>query len=264
MRLPVRRRGLIVFAGIWAVKAQTAARESSLVSDIPSLIAAARSAVLPIGQFDPLASPRFRFRGTAFAVGNGHHVVTNHHVIAGPDVKADAWVLRQQISGDSDHWRRLEVVSQDPVHDLALLRVADERPLPALRLAPDERLREGTAVLLMGFPVAGLLGFQPVTHRGMVSSIAPMVLPAANAGRLDERAIASLRRGAFDIVQLDATAYPGNSGGPVLDAETGEVLAVVNMVLTKGGREGALQHPSGISYAIPGRWVRALLTTGGR
>ena len=60
-------------------------------------------------------------------------------------------------------------------------------------------------------------------------------------------------------MQLDATAYPGNSGGPVLDAVTGEVVAVVNMVLTKGGREAALSSPTGISYAIPVRWVRALL-----
>ena len=125
-------------------------------------------------------------------------------------------------------------------------------------------LAQAATVLLMGFPIAGALGFQPVTHRGMVSSIAPIVLPAANAGRLDERAIAAMRRGPFDIVQLDATAYPGNSGGPVVDAGTGEVVAVVNMVLTKGGREGALTNPSGISYAIPARWVRELIAAAPR
>jgi S1-C subfamily serine protease len=93
----------------------------------------------------------------------------------------------------------------------------------------------------------------------MVSSIAPIALPAANATQLRDQAIASLRRGTFDIAQLDATAYPGNSGGPVLDAATGQVVAVVNMVLVRGSREAALSAPSGISYAIPVRWVRALL-----
>jgi S1-C subfamily serine protease len=114
-------------------------------------------------------------------------------------------------------------------------------------------------VLLVGFPIGGVLGFQPVTHAGMVSSIAPIALPAANAAQLRDGAIAKIRRGSFDVVQLDATAYPGNSGGPVLDAATGQVVAVVNMVLVRGGREGALSAPSGISYAIPARWVRALL-----
>ncbi|HMR71922.1 MAG TPA: S1C family serine protease, partial [Rubrivivax sp.] len=68
----------------------------------------------------------------------------------------------------------------------------------------------------------------------------------------------------FDIYQLDATAYPGNSGGPGLNADTGDVVAGINMVLTKGSRESALQHPSGISYAIPVRWVHELLAPQGR
>ena len=67
------------------------------------------------------------------------------------------------------------------------------------------------------------------------------------------------REGNFDIYQLDATAYPGNSGGPVLDAVTGRVVAVVNMVLIKAGRESALSQPTGISYAIPVRHLQELL-----
>jgi S1-C subfamily serine protease len=152
----------------------------------------------------------------------------------------------------------LTLIKNDPVHDLSLLRLQGA-PLAPLPLADDARLREGLPVLLMGFPIGGVLGFQTVTHRGMVSSLAPIALPAANVSRLAEGTLNQLRRGVFDIVQLDATAYPGNSGGPVLDADTGEVVAVVNMVLVKGSREAALTHPSGISYAIPARWVRELL-----
>jgi hypothetical protein len=37
----------------------------------------------------------------------------------------------------------------------------------------------------------------------------------------------------------------------VYDAASGEVLAVLNMVFVKAGRESALSQPSGISYAIP-------------
>ena len=260
----MQRRRFVLAGSLWATGPAWSA-------DVPSLIASARPSVLPIGLFDPLGSPRFGFRGTAFAVGDGSLVVTNHHVIdtaaaapAAPSTRpAPGWVLQQPLAGGGQTWRRLQIIARDPAHDLVLLRLEGE-PLPALALAPDERLREGLAVLLMGFPIAGALGFQPVTHRGMVSSIAPIVLPAANAGRLDERAIAAMRRGPFDIVQLDATAYPGNSGGPVVDAGTGEVVAVVNMVLTKGGREGALTNPSGISYAIPARWVRELIAAAPR
>ena len=68
-----------------------------------------------------------------------------------------------------------------------------------------------------------------------------------------------LRQPAFDIYQLDGTAYPGNSGGPLLDPDTGLVLGLLNMTLVKTSRENLLSQPSGISYAIPVLHLRALM-----
>ena len=153
--------------------------------------------------------------------------------------------------------RALTLVSVDRLHDVALLRITGA-PLPALALA-DAPAREGQAAAFIGFPVGGLLGFSPVTHRAIISSITPIVLPPPNAARLDAASIARLRQPSFDIYQLDGTAYPGNSGGPLLDAETGQVLGLLNMVLVKSSRESLLSQPSGISYAIPVVHLRALL-----
>ena len=228
---------------------------------LPELIARTKPSVLPVGGFDALASPRFVFRGTAFIVGDGRLAVTNAHVVA--DAKIKQWALQMPPAGGGPSWRMAEVVARDAAHDLALLRVEGD-PLPPLPLGAREGVREGQAVALMGFPIGGVLGFRPVTHRAIVSSIAAIVLPAATASQLGQRAVAQIRAGGFDIYQLDGTAYPGNSGGPVLHADSGEVVAVVNMVLTKGSRESALQHPSGISYAIPVRWVHELLAPDGR
>ena len=65
--------------------------------------------------------------------------------------------------------------------------------------------------------------------------------------------------GSFPVLQLDATAYPGNSGSPVYDPESGDVLGIINMVFVKGTKEAALTQPSGITYAIPASHLQALL-----
>jgi S1-C subfamily serine protease len=63
----------------------------------------------------------------------------------------------------------------------------------------------------------------------------------------------------FPVFQLDATAYPGNSGSPMYDVETGRVVAILNMVFIKTTRENILSQPSGIAFAIPIRHLRELL-----
>ncbi|MCP5157413.1 MAG: serine protease, partial [Ectothiorhodospiraceae bacterium] len=70
-------------------------------------------------------------------------------------------------------------------------------------------------------------------------------------------------RDPYDVFQLDATAYPGNSGSPLYDMATGAVVGVINKVFVKETKESILERPSGITYAIPARYVRALLTSAG-
>jgi len=66
-------------------------------------------------------------------------------------------------------------------------------------------------------------------------------------------------RSGFDAFQLDATAYPGNSGSPVFELATGSVVGVVNSVVVKETRETMLSSPSGITYAVPAKYIKALL-----
>lgn len=230
---------------------------------LQGLIAAARPSVLPVGTFSATDSPRFGFRGTGFVVGDGTLVATNFHVLApGADTSEPGAGPQMMVmlgrSGEQSIGRRARVVATDRARDLALLRI-EGPPLKPLELAEAGSAREGQDIALMGFPIGGTLGFAPVTHRGIVASITTAALPAATASNLDARALLRLREGNFELLQLDATAYPGNSGGPVFDAATGRVIGVVNMVLVKAGRESALSAPTGISYAVPVAALRALL-----
>ena len=258
-----QRRWLPGQIGAWALAALGLIVTAHPVqAGLPEVVAALKPSVVAVGTYDALANPRFNFRGTGFIVGDGRMLATNAHVL--PEETALRQRLVLQIAGNRNasgdrvpETRPLTVLAVDPVHDLALLQISGA-PLPAATLA-DGTAREGQAVAFTGFPIGGLLGFSPVTHRASLSSITPIALPPPNARQLDAAAVSRLRQGPFDIYQLDGTAYPGNSGGPLFDVDTGQVLGVVNMVLVKGSRESVLSQPSGISYAIPVRFLRELL-----
>jgi S1-C subfamily serine protease len=251
-RAPSRRRLLLGSLGCaWA---------SIAGAGLVDVIASTRQSIGAVGTFNALDNPRFTFRGTGFVVGDGRLLITNAHVL--PELPAgegkSTLAIQFDAGGGSLELRPATVARVDPVHDLALLRF-EGNALSALRIADPKDIREGLAVALIGFPIGGVLGFRPVTHRGIISSITAVALPPANSQQLNEKTVRRLREGSFDVYQLDATAYPGNSGGPLLNAETGEVVGVVNMVLVKSTKESALSQPTGITYAIPAHFVDELI-----
>lgn len=228
---------------------------------LPETIARIKPSVVVVGTFNKLRSPQFVMRGSGFAVGDGSLIVTNAHVISGAErgeTQETLMVLAR--NGAEVRPREVRLLVSDVEHDLAVLRLVGPA-LPPLTLRPSDSVREGQAVAFTGFPIGGALGFSPVTHRGVISSITPIALPGGNARELKEKSIRRLRSGAFLVFQLDATAYPGNSGGPLYDSDSGEVLGVINMVFVKATKEAILEKPSGISYAIPARFLMELLET---
>lgn len=231
---------------------------------LPDLVARAKRSVVLVGSYGLMDNPRFGFRGTGFVVADGRHVITNAHVVPPATPERVDRAVAVQVWTPESQWlvREARLVSVDVPRDLALLSF-DGPAVPALKLAATE-VREGASIALMGFPIGGALGYSHVTHRGIVSARTAVVPPASGPQGLSERAVRQLRQGAFEVIQLDATAYPGNSGGPVLDVESGEVVGVVSMVLVKGTRESALSAPTGISYAVPARDVAALLKDAAR
>ncbi len=225
-------------------------------------IARVKSAVVAVGTFQRTRSPQFRYLGTGFAVGDGSLVATSAHVLpealdAGGDPESLA-VLLPGPDASLAQVRTVARAARDDRHDLALLRVPGP-PLPALAVRDSASVAEGDAFLSTGFPIGVVLGPHPVTHRAMISSITPIAIPPGNARQLDPKVVRQLQAGTYPVFQLDATAYPGNSGSPLFDAATGEVVGVINMTFVKGTKEAALAQPSGISYAIPSRHLLELL-----
>jgi len=157
--------------------------------------------------------------------------------------------------------RKAEKVASDPDHDLLLLKMEGD-PLPALKIADSDRVREGQLYYFTGYPIGAVLGLHPATHRAGLAAIAPIYSPTPGTQSLTAKLI-KRADDPFLMFQLDATAYPGNSGSPLYDGETGEVVGVINSVFVKGAKENVLRDPSGITYAIPAQYVSALLEKSG-
>jgi len=225
-------------------------------NDLVETIKKIKPAIVGVGTINPLARPNTRLLGTGFAVTDGLHIITNRHVL--PNEYQDKEQLVVFIgSGKKPAYRMATVISKSALYDIAILKIAGA-PLPTFTLAGDKLIDEGSAIAFTGFPIGAILGLYPVTHQGIISSLTPIVTPASSSSLLKVTHIKRLRN-PFLVYQLDATAYPGNSGSPIYDKKTGVVYGVLNQVFVKESKESVLEKPSGISYAIPVKYINKLL-----
>jgi S1-C subfamily serine protease len=241
---------LVALSGVPGVQAGT---------EFARVIAAVKPSIVGIGSFQKLRSPAVIFAGTGFVVGDGLTVLTNAHVVQEILSSEQKDMLGIMIGMEQTvQFRSATLVALDKEHDLAQLRIIGPA-LPAMQIGDSASISEGQAMAFTGFPLGMILGLHHVTHRALVSAITPVVLPSMSARQLNPRLIAQLQKPLYAVFQLDATAYPGSSGSPLYDPETGLVYGVINMVFIKGLKESAITNPSGITYAIPANFIRPML-----
>lgn len=227
-------------------------------ADVADMLPSIKPGVVGVGTFNPTASPRANLQGTGFAVLDGRHVVSCAHIFTKPLDSEKKETHAIFIGRDRQMTvRPATLIATDRARDLALLKI-EGSPLPALKLGDSGMAREGWQLYFTGYPIGSVLGLNPSTHRAGLAAIVPIFTPLAAASQLNVRTLTQAKD-AFEVFELDAIAYPGNSGSPVWHPGTGEVLGVVNSVYVKGAKEAALSAPSGISYAIPVKYVHQLL-----
>jgi S1-C subfamily serine protease len=242
---------LMVFTTVLLMSAQTRAEFVDVVAKI-------KPSVVGIGIHTPTSRPQNILRGTGFVIGDGRYVVTNAHVLP---TELDSSLLQKMAvfigSGKTAKVRQAEIVATSELYDLAVLRLSGSA-LPVMTLASEKFRGDGTYVAFTGFPIGSVLGLYPVTHRGMIASTTPTVIPAQTAGQISLKMLKSMRN-PYLIYQLDATAYPGNSGSAMYDMKTGEVLGIINKVFVQSTKEAVISNPSGITYAIPVKYLHQIL-----
>jgi serine protease Do len=231
----------------------------SFAHNIVSVVAQVKPSIVGVGTYNPLTAPRNVLKGTGFVIGDGSLVATNFHVVDGKmdKSKSQSWVIFAG-TGRQPKVIKVELVASDETHDLAILKMSEK--LPAIKLAGNEFVSDGTDVGFTGYPIGAILGLYPVTHRGMIAALTPVAVPVVDTKQLTI-AMRKRLRDPFYVYQMDATAYPGNSGSPVYNLHNGDVVAIINKVFVKKTKEAVLSDPSGITYAIPVKYLDDLINS---
>lgn len=230
---------------------------TSVANELPRTLARIKPSIVAIGVITPLPNPTASILGTGFVIDDGSLIATNAHVVQHKRLNNLNARLTVFVGHGKKVARRLaSIVAINTLHDLAILRISG-KPLPALTLS-QQRVFEGENVAFTGFPVANALGLYPVTHQGIISSIAPAAVPVKSTSTLSAKQLRALRN-PHDVYLINAVAYPGNSGSPVYDIKTGAVIAMINKVLISSTKESALTNPTAMTYAIHIKHLRAML-----
>jgi serine protease Do len=163
--------------------------------------------------------------GTAVIVDERGYLVTNCHLLSSTDN-----LIVQFRDGNE---LAAQVVFQDDLRDLAVLRVFPKAKLQALVLGPGMDIMVGETVIAVGHPY----GYTHTVSTGIVSAVGRQIkMPAGET--------------LTNLIQTDASINPGNSGGPLLNIN-GELIGI-NVAL----REGA----KGIAFAINSETIKDVLS----
>ena len=195
-----------------------------------SLAAKAYEAVIPsvvrvlgIGAEHEDGKPGEKGIGTGVVILDSGVILTNLHVVAG--AKTIKVTFFDGLESEA------VVVSLQPENDLAVLKarqIPDDLPAATLRSTGD--LRPGDEVLAVGFP----FGIGPSASAGVISGL----------GR--EYRSPEGKRVLTNLIQFDAAANPGNSGGPLVTMD-GEVVGIVTAILNPTEQRVFV----GIGFAVP-------------
>lgn len=161
--------------------------------------------------------------GTGVVIQDNGTILTNLHVVDG--------ATRVKVQFHDGLISDAQVVSADRSQDLAVIRAVrlpDDLQPATLRGTGD--LRPGDHVVAVGFP----FGIGPSTSAGVVSGLEREFRTPDNGRTLKH------------LIQFDAAANPGNSGGPLV-TDRGEVVGIVTAILNPTPARTFI----GIGFAVP-------------
>jgi S1-C subfamily serine protease len=170
--------------------------------------------------------------GSGFVIDEEGLILTNAHVVEA--------ATEIQVTFSDSHTVSATPVGKDVDTDLALLRVPSEgEDLQPLELGDSSTVQVGDPTVAIGNP----FGLERTLTTGVVSALQRR-LTAPSGFAID------------DVIQTDAALNPGNSGGPLLDAD-GRVIGINSQIATGGA--GGSGGSVGIGFAVPVNTAKAVI-----
>jgi S1-C subfamily serine protease len=196
--------GMVLFVGIVAMAMSDRADNQIQVSAPLATDPAGRMGAVVKQSVFRLIIPKKNRMGTGFLHTSGN-VLTAAHVIEGANA-ADVVIL----TADGKKIAVKKIVT-DPHTDVAMLTPKQKIAGKALSLASRKQVPIGSQVSTWGFPV-GYNGTAPMLSVGYLSGID---IVKSSTGKVVKRWV------------VNAVFNAGNSGGPLIDIETGSVIGIV-------------------------------------
>ena len=167
--------------------------------------------------------------GTGVVLSANGYLVTNYHVIR--------QALAINVTLTDERELRATLVGEDPVSDLAVLRVDAEDLTPA-QFGDSDGVRVGDSVVAIGDPLG--VELRGTMTDGIVSAISRDV-------QVDGRVM--------NLIQTNAALNSGNSGGPLIN-RFGQVIGINTM---KIGTFADSSGVEGLGFAIPSATVKEIV-----
>jgi S1-C subfamily serine protease len=246
-----------------------------IVAEVGGEVAVRCSAGAGVTKVTP---PPFRETGTGWFVGSSGWLVTNAHVVSSAHrppsfivSERSARAIREACPGNAEtasarpvveaslsvllpngfklpatvvKYSAPAVAGQMSAQDLALLRI-EASDMPTLRLGDSASLQIGDSIHIVGFPGV-VLGHELLNASAKMEA---SITNGAVSGFREDRANQP-------VIQTDAPAAWGNSGGPALD-EAGDVVGVLTLASMGADADGALVQ--GFNFVIPSAAVARFL-----
>jgi putative serine protease PepD len=166
--------------------------------------------------------------GSGFIVSGDGYVLTNDHVVGGPNGGASITV-----TFSDGRTAPARLVGTETESDVAVLKI-DQTGLPPVEFADSDTIQVGDPVLAVGAPLA----LSNTVTYGIVSATdRPVVAGESSSPRY------------YAAIQTDAAVNQGNSGGPLFDA-AGRAVGI-NSVIKSLSTDQQTAGNVGLAFAIP-------------